>query len=113
MARLVAGLAALLVLALAAPAPAYMVEVTTSIALEATSDEDRLRDALQAAVDHVLAGAIAFQPTLVVLTDASVVGDRLFIRLLVADQDGERTFRDLHEPPAEDSTPAEAAEIWI
>lgn len=111
MARLVAGLAALLVVALAAPATAHIVEVTTSIALEAAADEGRLRDALQAAVDHVLTSAIAFQPTLVMLTDAAVVGDRVFIRLLLADEDGERTFRDLHEPPPPEHTAP--AELWI
>lgn len=112
MIRLVAALAAVLVLVLAAPAAAYIVEITTSIALGATDDEERLRDALQAAVDDVLAGAVAFQPSLVVLTHAAVVGDRLFIRLLVADDDGERTFRDLHEPPIDEDRPAEP-EIWI
>lgn len=111
MARLVGGLAALLVLALATPATAYLVEITTSIALEATGDEVRLRDALQSAVDDALTGAIAFRPTLVVLTDAAVVGDRVFIRLLVADEDGERTFRNLHEPPSRE--PAAPVELWI
>lgn len=110
---MLAGLAALLVIALAAPAAGYLVEVTTSVALEAGADEARLRDALQAAVDDVLADAIAFQPTLIVLTHAAVVGDRLFIRLLVADHEGERTFRDLHEPHDDDGLPADPAEIRI
>jgi hypothetical protein len=37
---------------------------------------------------------------MIVLTHAVLVGDRLYIRLLLADQDGERTFNDLrpHEP---------------
>ena len=113
MSRLMAGLAALLVVALAAPAAGYLVEVTTSVALEADADEERLRDAVQAAVDDVLAEAIAFQPTLIVLTHAAVVGGRLFIRLLVADPDGERTFRDLREPRDEDRPLANPAELWI
>jgi len=43
--------------------------------------------------------AIAFTPTLIVLTNATVVGDRLYVRLLVADKDGERTFDELNTPP--------------
>ena len=40
------------------------------------------------------AGAIAFEPTLVVLTRALVVGDRLYVRLLIADKEGERTVEE-------------------
>jgi hypothetical protein len=46
----------------------------------------------------VLKDAIAFTPTMVVVTRALLVGERLYIRLLIADQDGERTFKDLAEP---------------
>ena len=35
---------------------------------------------------------IAFQPTLVALTDAQVVGERLSFRVLIADEDGERVL---------------------
>ena len=55
-----------------------------------------------AAVDGVLKQAIAFTPTLIVLTSATVVGDRLYVRLLVADQDGERTFDELNRPESVD-----------
>jgi hypothetical protein len=33
-----------------------------------------------------------------VLTNATLVGDRLYLRLLMADQDGERTFGELNAP---------------
>jgi hypothetical protein len=56
------------------------------------------------AVDDVLKEAIAFTPTLIVLTHAALVGDRLYVRLLVADSDGERTFDELQGPVA---TPTE------
>lgn len=93
--------ATLLTLSLTSPAAAYVVEVTTSVSLEnpgerTARDADQLKDALRSAVDEVLKEAIAFKPTLIVLTAARVVGDRLYVRLLIADQDGERTVRDLH-----------------
>lgn len=111
--RLVAVAAALLVLAAATPSAAYLVEVTTSVALEVAASDEGLHDALQAAVDDVLAEAIAFRPTLILLTHAVVVGDRLIIRLLVADDEGERTFRDLHEPPLDDELLDAPDERWI
>jgi hypothetical protein len=90
--------AAALVLLAASPASAYLVEVTTSVAVIDTDDRAALRTALLAAVDGVLKEAIAFTPTRVVLTSAVVVGDRLYVRLLVADEDGERTFDELNTP---------------
>jgi hypothetical protein len=92
----------------ASPASAYLVEVTTSVAVTDTDDRGALRTALLTAVDGVLKDAIAFTPTLVVLTNAMVVGDRLYVRLLVADQDGERTFDELNAPES-----AENADLRI
>jgi hypothetical protein len=94
--RLVAALG--LLLTAASPASAYLVEVTTSIALGDREDEAAVRQAVLSAVDDVLKEAIAFKPTMVVLTSATVVGDRLYIRLLVADQAGEETFEQLKPP---------------
>jgi len=79
---------------LAAPAAALLVEVTTSVSVDDIGDEAQLRDALQRTVDSVLSDAIAFRPTVVLLTHAVVKGGRLYVRLLVADQEGERTFKD-------------------
>ena len=79
----------------ATPADAYVVEVMTTIAVADANDQAELRQALQTAVDGVLKGAIAFEPTLVVLTRAVVVGDRLYVRLLIADKEGERTVEEL------------------
>lgn len=87
-----------LLLLTASPAAAYLAEVTTSVAVTDTDDRAAVRQALMGAVDSVLKEAIAFTPTLVVLTDATVVGDRLYIRLLVADQEGEKTFHELQRP---------------
>lgn len=90
----------------AVPAAAYVVEVTTFMAVpEADDDGAALIQALQSAVDNAIRDTIAFTPTLVVLTHAVVVGDRLYLRVLLADQEGERTFRDLAPPPDDDGEP--------
>jgi len=95
MKALIAAAAALGLAWVATPSDAYIVEVTTTIAVADADDQAQLREALQSAVDNVLKDAIAFTPTLVVLTRAMVVGDRLYVRLLIADQDGERTVEEL------------------
>ena len=88
MRRLAAAMALGLVLVSGVPASAYLVEVTTSVALDDTEDRYEIQSAIRGAVDDVLRDAIAFTPTLVVLTHAAIVGDRLYVRLLLADQDG-------------------------
>jgi hypothetical protein len=90
-----------LLLLAASPASAYLAEITTSVAVTDTDDRAAVQQALMSAVDSVLKEAIAFTPTLVVLTNATVVGDRLYVRLLIADQEGEKTFNEL-QPPDED-----------
>jgi hypothetical protein len=90
-----AAAAALTLAWLATPVEAYVVEVMTTITVADANDQTALREALQTAVDGVLKDAIAFQPTLVVLTRAMVVGDRLYVRLLIADKEGERTVEEL------------------
>lgn len=97
----IAAGATLLSLWFASPAAAYLVEVTTSVSLpnpgdDTERDADQLKDALRSAVDDVLKEAIAFKPTLIVLTAARIVGGRLYVRLLIADQDGERIVDELH-----------------
>jgi hypothetical protein len=95
--------AALLFASFSAPAAAFVVEVTTSVTVDDAEDDGQLESALQSAVDTVLSDAIAFQPTLIVLTHAVVMGKRLYVRLLLADKDGEQTFDDLapgRESPA-------------
>jgi hypothetical protein len=89
-----------LVLLTSSGAAAHLVEITTSVAVTGEEDRGALASAVMTAVDAALKDAIAFTPTLIVLTDATVVGGRLFLRLLVADQEGERTFDLLntHQP---------------
>jgi hypothetical protein len=99
MRRLAAAIALGLVLVSGTPASAYLVEVTTSVALEDADDQHQIQSAIRGAVDEVLRDAIAFTPTLVLLTHAAIVGDRLYVRLLLADRDGERTFDALKDTP--------------
>jgi len=103
MRRLAAAAGAALLLAFAVPAAAFVVEVTTSVDVNDAEDGSQLKTALQSAVDNVLHEAIAFRPTLIVLTHAVVRGNRLYVRMVLADEDGEQTFNDLgpgHEAPA-------------
>ena len=103
--------AALLLTWSAPPASAFVVEVTTSVAVADADDQRQLKTALQAAVDNVLNDAISFTPTVILLTHAVLVGDRLYVRLLLADQDGERTFNDLQ--PDEPRPQPEKADLKI
>lgn len=106
----VATAIALLLLA-STPASAFLAEVTTSVAVIDVDDQAAVQEALVSAVDGVLNQAIAFTPTLIVLKDAAILGGRLYIRLLVADSEGERAFEELQAPP--DLTPARPAELRI
>jgi len=99
MRRLAAVAGAALLLSLAAPAAAFVVEVTTSVSVDDAEDGSQLKTALQSAVDTVLNEAIAFKPTMIVLTHAVVRGNRLYVRMVLADEAGERTFNDLGQAP--------------
>ncbi|HXH82422.1 MAG TPA: hypothetical protein VNN07_05775 [Candidatus Tectomicrobia bacterium] len=107
----IAGLALLACLALAAPVPAaaHIVEVTTSVPVADAEDPARLKEALRAEVDRVLETTIAFKPTIVALTDARPVGDRLLVRLLLADADGERLLQELERESEGSAAPKERA----
>jgi hypothetical protein len=90
-AMLVAGLALLG----ASAAAAHVVEVTTSLSMDQVQDRTKLKEALETEVNRVLATTIAFKPTVVALTGARQVGERLMVRLLIADEEGERLMQDL------------------
>jgi hypothetical protein len=95
-AALMTGLG-LAVLVVAAPAPAYVVEAVTAISAAEGEDRTRLEDAIQAAIDEVATHAVAFTPTVVALIDARLIGDRIFLFVLLADRDGERAIKVLLE----------------
>jgi len=87
-------LATLLGLAVAAPpATAYVAQVATSIPAGSIDSDAQLQEAVYSAVKDVIKQAIAFRPTLVQLQSAKLVGDRIYILLLVADPDGEETLK--------------------
>jgi hypothetical protein len=88
------GLATLVV---AAPAPAYVVEAVTAISAAEGEDRTRLDGAIQAAIDDVATHAVAFTPTVVALLDAKLIGDRIFLFVLLADREGEQAIKVLLE----------------
>ena len=96
--------------ALATPAMAYVVEVTTSIDLTNVADKAQLRQAVQAAVEDVVTNAITFSPTVVQVQNARVVGDRMYLLLLIADADGEKTLEAIAADGAEPRNPDRAVE---
>lgn len=110
MKNLIAAATALGLALLANPASAYVVEVTTSIPIVGIEDATQLKNALVAAVEDVLKRAIAFTPTVLVVTDPRVVGDRLYFRLVIADQEGEKTVDELLAAPDTPSADPQAGE---
>jgi Na+-translocating ferredoxin:NAD+ oxidoreductase RnfE subunit len=94
MKSLVAALVAATLVCSATPTGAYIAHVSTSVAVADANDELAVKQALQTAVDDLLSQGIGFTPTLVVLTRAILLDGRLYIRLLVADDEGARLFRD-------------------
>ena len=101
----------------ATPALAHVVEVTTALELPEGHDAAAMKAALQKAVDRVLADTIAFEPTMIALTDARVMGERLLVRLLIADADGERMLQDLQDggtgSASPDMEPGQPGELKI
>jgi hypothetical protein len=88
-------LAAALTLFVASPVAAHVVEVTTSLSMDEVQDRAQLKQALETEVGRVLATTIAFKPTVVALTGARRVGERLMVRLLIADEEGEQLMQAL------------------
>lgn len=91
----------LVIMTFTSTATAYVVEVTTSIPVATAADDARLKDALESAISDVLHHAIAFTPTVVTVHKARVVGGRIYILLLIADDDGEETMKRLGQAMTE------------
>ena len=79
----------LVLLATASPASAYLIEALTSISADAAADTATLEKAIQAAVADVATHAVAFTPTMVLVREAKVIGDRIYLVVLLADAAGE------------------------
>jgi hypothetical protein len=93
MKRLITTIVALIIVApLAGSAMAYVAVVTTSVAVASAADEAQLGRAVDAALADVLAHAIAFAPTRMTLEGVRVIGDRIYLILLMADEEGEKSL---------------------
>jgi len=95
-------------LAFATAASAHVVEITVSIPAVKASDDADLKEALASAVDDAVKNAIAFTPTMVTLQNARLVGDRIYIVLLIVDRDGEEMMKQLITDEGSSSTEDEA-----
>jgi hypothetical protein len=71
--------------------------VTTTVSLEEVDDRAALEQAVHEAVVGVIRDTIAFKPTFVALTQAKVVGEKLVMRLMLVDEDGERLLQEFTE----------------
>ena len=85
----------LAVVAPANPAAAHVIEAITSIPLATIQDHSQFKAALESAIGDVLKHAIAFAPSVVTMQDARVAGDRIYILLLIADEEGEEMMKTL------------------
>jgi ABC-type xylose transport system substrate-binding protein len=94
---LAATLIGLTVMTSATSAAAYVVVVPTSFPARLIADDDELEAALESAVADVVTHAIAFSPTFVTVQTARVVGDRVYILLLIGDGDGEEMLKKLSD----------------
>jgi hypothetical protein len=79
----------LTLLTTARPAAAYVIEALTSIPAGEVADKPTLEKAIRAAVDDIATHAVAFTPTVVSLREAKLIGDRIYLFVLIADAAGE------------------------
>src|ERR1700704_2978629 len=93
MKTLFAAILGLALVTAASPAAAYVVAIPTSISANSVDDDTELTAALRSAVDDVLSHAVAFSPTFVTVQTARLVGDRIYILLLIGDAEGEQTIK--------------------
>src|SRR5438034_911745 len=68
------------------------------------------RHAVDAAIVDVLRNAIAFSPTMGTIQNARAVADRIYILLLIADADGEKTLEVISAERSAPSDPEGARE---
>jgi len=88
--HVVAALVALAVLAVhPGSADAYVIEALTSIPVDPAADKESVEKAILAAIDDVATHAVAFTPAVVSLREARLVGDRIYLIVLIADQAGQ------------------------
>ena len=101
----VAGLAlAVALLAVANLAAAHVVQVTTAIDIGDVNSPHDFERALQAAVEEAATDAIAFEPAVVALTGMRVIGDRVLVGILFADEAGKEMLEGLVQGGGGDDT---------
>jgi len=113
---LVAGLAFLIaLLAVASLAAAHVVQVTTAIDITDVKSPHDFERALQAAVETAVKEAIAFEPSVVAVTGVRVIGDRVLVGVLFADEDGKAMLEALGEADGagDDDLPVKTTAITI
>jgi len=89
-------------------AGAYVVQVVTTVPVAAATGAQgtsQLGDIVESAIRDVLSHAIAFTPTVVRIEDARIVGERLYLVLLIADTEGEAIIEGLATDRAPESEP--------
>ena len=95
-----------LVLGLSAgPAAAYVVQVVTTVPVAAgtsAGDASKLGDLVESAIQDVVSHVIAFTPSILRIEDARIIGEKLYLVLLIADTEGESTIESLGEHPGPD-----------
>lgn len=96
MKTLLATIFGLALVTAASPAAAYVVAIPTSISASSIADDTDLSAALRSAIDDVLSHAVAFSPTFVTVQTARLVGDRVYILLLIGDAEGEETIKTMN-----------------
>jgi hypothetical protein len=102
----VAGLAFVLAMfGVANLAAAHVVQVTTAIDIADIKSPHDFERALQDAVQEAASEAIAFEPAVVALTGMRVIGDRVLVGVLFADEAGKQMLEALGQGPDENDNP--------
>lgn len=104
----------LVLLPVAQPAAAHIVEVTTSVSLNDMGGATSLQDALHKAVVSAVRDTIAFTPSRIAVLQTLVIGERLVVRLMIVDEEGERLLDQFAEDSGPGETlPAQSAEVRL
>ena len=85
-------------------AAAHVVQVTTAIDIADISSPHDFEQALQNAVEEAANEAIAFEPAIVALTGVRIVGDRVLVGVLFADEAGKEMLEALGQGGSDQGT---------
>ena len=85
-------------------AAAHVVQVTTAIDIADIQGPHDFEQALQNAVEEAANEAIAFEPAIVALTGVRIVGDRVLVGVLFADEAGKEMLDSLGQGGTDQGT---------